>query len=141
MWDDAQFDILGSTRATFSELAPGASETLTFVVVPKSTGVFSAGPSLVTYSAGKGPEISGTSNALPRIPILSQLEEHLVLALKVGGILTFGFCKTLEDWQRGSVIFAGLLGLLFINQILLTGKRAVAANKRRKAIAELTKDE
>jgi len=146
MWDTDHFHVLGATRASFPVLEPGKSVSLSFVVVPKSTGVFSAGPSLVTYVAGtaagsKGAEISGTSNALPRIPILSQLEEHLKLALRIGSVLSFGFCRTKEDWANGSVVFLGLVGLLFVNQILLTGKRAIAANKRRKAIAELTKDE
>ena len=76
MWDASQFDVLGATRATFAEIAPGARETLAFAVVPRSSGAFSAGPSLVTYksSGSSSGEISGTSNALPRIPILSQLE-------------------------------------------------------------------
>ena len=143
MWDAAQFDVLGATRATFGEVAPGARETLEFVVTPRSSGVFSAGPSLVTYRpAGSGSaEISGTSNALPRIPILSQLEEHLALALKVGAVVSLGFCKTAEDWSRGAAVFGGVAALLFLNQCLLTGRRAVRANRRRKAIAELTKDE
>jgi hypothetical protein len=143
MWDAAQFDVLGATRATFGAVAPGARETLRFAVVPRSSGVFSAGPSLVTYRpAGSGSaEISGTSNALPRIPILSQLEEHLALALKVGAVVSLGFCKTAEDWSRGAAVFGGVAALLFLNQCLLTGRRAVRANRRRKAIAELTKDE
>ena len=146
MWDAAQFDVLGATRATFGEVAPGARETLEFVVTPRSSGVFSAGPSLVTYetqtaSGSSGMSISGTSNALPRIPILSQLEEHLALALKVGAVVSLGFCKTAEDWSRGAAIFGGVAALLFLNQCLLTGRRAVRANRRRKAIAELTKDE
>ena len=143
MWDAAQFDVLGATRATFGAVAPGARETLRFAVVPRSSGVFSAGPSLVTYRpAGVGSaEISGTSNSLPRIPILSQLEEHFALALKVGAVVSLGFCKTAEDWSRGAAIFGGVAALLFLNQCLLTGRRAVRANRRRKAIAELTKDE
>ena len=31
MWDAAQFDVLGATRATFGEVAPGARETLEFM--------------------------------------------------------------------------------------------------------------
>mmetsp|Transcript_14520 Transcript_14520/g.61183 ORF Transcript_14520/g.61183 Transcript_14520/m.61183 type:complete len:222 (-) Transcript_14520:88-753(-) len=143
MWDASQFDVFGATRATFAEIAPGARETLAFAVVPRSSGAFSAGPSLVTYksSGSSSGEISGTSNALPRIPILSQLEEHLVLALKIGAVASFGFCKTADDWTRGASIFGGIAALLFLNQCLLTGRRAVRANRRRKAIAELTKDE
>lgn len=143
MWDASQFDVLGATRATFAEIAPGARETLAFAVVPRSSGAFSAGPSLVTYksSGSSSGEISGTSNALPRIPILSQLEEHLVLALKIGAVASFGFCQTADDWTRGASIFGGIAALLFLNQCLLTGRRAVRANRRRKAIAELTKDE
>ena len=143
MWDASQFDVLGATRATFAEILPGARETLLFAVVPRSSGAFSAGPSLVTYKSvgSSSGEISGTSNALPRIPILSQLEEHLVLALKIGAVASFGFCQTADDWTRGASIFGGIAGLLFLNQCLLTGRRAVRANRRRKAIAELTKDE
>jgi len=143
MWDASQFDVLGATRATFAEIAPGARETLAFAVVPRSSGAFSAGPSLVTYksSGSSSGEISGTSNALPRIPILSQLEEHLVLALKIGAVASFGFCKTADDWTRGASVFGAIAALLFLNQCLLTGRRAVRANRRRKAIAELTKDE
>ena len=144
MWDAAQFDVSGATRATFDRVEPGARETLSFVAVPRSSGVFSAGPSLVTYKTQGGSSsggISGTSNALPRIPILSRLEERLVLALKVGALVSFGFCKTAEDWTRGAAIFGWLAALLFLNQCLLTGRRAVRANRRRKAIAELTKDE
>ena len=108
MWDAAQFDVLGATRATFGAAAP-ARETLRFALVPRSSGVFSAGPSLVTYRpAGVGSaEISGTSNSLPRIPILSQLEEHFALALKVGAVVSLGFCKTAEDWSRGAHLRRG----------------------------------
>ena len=143
MWDASQFDVLGATRATFAEILPGARETLLFAVVPRSSGAFSAGPSLVTYKSvgSSSGEISGTSNALPRIPILSQLEEHLVLLLKIGAVASFGFCKTADDWTRGASVFGGIAALLFLNQCLLTGRRAVRANRRRKAIAELTKDE
>lgn len=143
MWDASQFDVLGATRATFAEILPGARETLLFAVVPRSSGAFSAGPSLVTYKSvgSSSGEISGTSNALPRIPILSQLEEHLVLLLKIGAVASFGFCQTADDWTRGASIFGGIAALLFLNQCLLTGRRAVRANRRRKAIAELTKDE
>jgi hypothetical protein len=145
MWDPSQFDILGTTRASFAVLAPGASETLRFVVVPKSTGFFSSGPALATYfSGGAGAneaEISGTSNALPRLPILSRLEERATVALKVGAYVSFGFCKTARDWSRGATAFAVVAGAAVLNQCLLAAKRAVLANRRRKAIADLTKDD
>ena len=38
MWDASQFDVLGATRATFAEIAPGARETLA-----KTLGRFDAG--------------------------------------------------------------------------------------------------
>ena len=95
----------------------------------------------MTYRpAGVGSaEISGTSNSLPRIPILSQLEEHFALALKVGAVVSGRVIrKTAENWSLMAP-FRGAGALL--NQCLLTGRRAVRANRRRKAIAELTKDE
>ena len=91
-WESEHFDVLGpATSATYDVIEPGASERLEFVVVPRVSGQFSAGPSLVTYAAGKGPAISGTSNALPRIPILSITDKHIETAIGVGAVVTLGF--------------------------------------------------
>jgi hypothetical protein len=63
------------------------------------TGQFSAGPSLITYQATDSSEqTSGVSNALPRIPILSAADKHIVTALKIGTYASLGFCKTAADW-------------------------------------------
>lgn len=106
------------------------------------TGQFSAGPSLITYQATDASEqTSGVSNAPPRIPILSTTDKHMVTALKVGTYLSLGFCKTASDWTRGAIITAVLGLLVGGNWIALRGKDALAQNRRRKAIAELTKDE
>ena len=141
-WESEHFDVLGpATSATYDVIEPGASERLEFVVVPRVSGQFSAGPSLVTYAPGKGPTISGTSNALPRIPILSITDKHIETAISVGAVVTLGFCTTLDDWRRAATYLAVAVALLGCNWIALRGKSAMSANRRRKAIAELTKDE
>lgn len=131
-----------STSASFDTIAPGAKETLSFVVVPKVTGQFSAGPSVVTYQATDSSETtSGVSNALPRIPILSVTDKHIMNALFIGQYVTLGFCRTAADWTRGGIIVAALAALYAVNWLALRGKEAIAQNRRRKAIAELTKEE
>jgi len=142
-WESDHFEVVGpSTSAKFSSIAPGAKETLQFVVVPKVTGQFSAGPSLITYQATDSSEqTSGVSNALPRIPILSTTDKHMVMALQIGTYVSLGFCKTASDWTRGALITAVLGVLVGGNWIALRGKDAIAQNRRRKAIADLTKEE
>ena len=142
-WESEHFDVLGpATSATFAAVAPGATELLEFVVVPKVDGRFSAGPSLATYDAGAGASggaRSGVSNALPAIPILSEFERTVAEALEVGEKLTFGVYKTIEDWTRGATVFAGICVLFFGNWLALRGKKAVSAARSARAMEELLK--
>ena len=64
-----------------------------------------------------------------------------VTALKIGAYVSLGFCKTASDWTRGALITAVLGVLVGGNWIALRGKDAIAQNRRRKAIADLTKEE
>mmetsp|Transcript_40791 Transcript_40791/g.100773 ORF Transcript_40791/g.100773 Transcript_40791/m.100773 type:complete len:229 (-) Transcript_40791:108-794(-) len=144
-FDSGNFEVSGgaSTTASFASLAPGATKVLSFVVVPKVTGQFSAGPCKVTYlaSSASTETTSGVSNALPKIAILSIADKHVDTALTVGAYLSLGFCRTMDDWKRGAMI-AGVGSLLLGgNWLALKGKDALAQNRRRKAIESLTKEE
>ena len=87
-WDSSSFEMLGpSTSAKFASIAPMTKKTHRFVVVPKVTGQFSAGPSLVTYTAAAGHQASGTSNTIPEIPILTPTEAKIEVALKIGSFV------------------------------------------------------
>jgi len=144
-WDTKHFEIVtgaGSTSATFPSIAPGANVTHSFVVVPKVSGQFSAGPSMVSYKAGDTSEVTtGTSNHLPRLPILSTTEKHLAAALTFGRYMSLGFLKDLNDWKWFAIIGGGVGILLSGNWLALQGQAALAQHRRKKAIEGLTKDE
>ena len=108
-----------------------------FVVVPKVTGQFSAGPSLVSYTAGAGHQASGTSNALDPLPILTPWEAKVEVAMKIGSYLTLGFCNNAEEWTKAAIITTVLVGLITVNWIALKGKRAVAEAQRTQAMKSL----
>ena len=137
-WDSSSFEMLGpSTSAKFASIAPMTKKTHRFVVVPKVTGQFSAGPSLVTYTAAAGHQASGTSNTIPEIPILTPTEAKIEVALKIGSYLTLGLCNSTEECTKAALITTVLVGLLTVNWIALKGKRAVAEAQRKQAMKSL----
>ena len=137
-WDSSSFAMLGpSTSAKFASIPPLTKKTHRFVVVPKVTGQFSAGPSLVSYTAGAGHQASGTSNALDPLPILTPMEAKVEVAMKIGSYLTLGFCNNAEEWTKAAIITTVLVGLITVNWIALKGKRAVAEAQRTQAMKSL----
>ena len=143
-WDTEYFTVVGpSTKASFDSIAPGASASHSFVVVPKVAGSFTGGASAISYqtSAENAEVTTGVSNSLPGIPILTTPQKHLATALEFGSYVSLGFCKTMADWKYLGSVVGSIVLLLGGNHAVLKTRASLAALRRKKAVESLTKQE
>ena len=144
-FDSENFDLITgseSLTANFETLEPGATESYSFVVVPKMSGSFYGGAASVQYLGSSGREVTyGASNVVNAIPVYTTTQKNIFSALKVGKYLTLGACKTMEDWLKYGTIIGTVVGVLALNWVALKVKKGVAAMRRRYAVAALSKQD
>jgi|UniRef100_A0A7S0WEB9 translocon-associated protein subunit beta len=144
-FDSENFELITgseSLTANFETLVPGASESYSFVVVPKTSGSFYGGAASVQYLGSSGREVThGKSNVVDAIPVYTTTQKNIFTALKVGKYVTLGACKTMEDWLKYGTIIGTVVGVLALNWLALKVKKGVAAMRRRYAVAALSKQD
>lgn len=131
-----------SLVGNFETLEPGASDSYSFVVVPKTSGSFYGGSATVQYLGKSGWEVThGISNVVDAIPVYTKTQKNVFTALTIGKFVTLGACKTMDDWLKYGTIIGTVVGVLALNWVALKVKKSVAELRRRYAVASLSKQE
>ena len=79
----AQYErVEGESKTQWTKLGAGANESMTFVVRPKTSGVLSAGPALITY-VYKPPAL-GLHKILGRVCVQKTIHHCVLIVLRIG---------------------------------------------------------
>jgi len=137
----------GSFKNHFDKIDAGDYVTFKQVIVPLAAGPMLMPSSIVTYSTDKsgGKKIS-VVGSVDGFNVMTGAQANTKSLLKIGKVVSFGFCKSLNDWIRFAVI-VGVVGAFTISKSAVTKAKKVSDARRRKlarralGVEDIMKDE
>ena len=139
-WDEKLFRSEGDSSASFEVIPAGATKSFSYSVTPKiKLQRFEQPQTEIKYNDGDK-EIKSHGPTL-YLQTFSGEDWLKYKAIKLGSTLTFGMMKTETQWIRASVMTVGSCFVYVTIQLVRGFKEASATRRRRRALAELEKDE